>query len=150
MVPFEKCPVKAGCLLLTLCLISSMPAQAQVGVRPGFTIKVHIWGQVKNPGLHSVPSNTDLMELLSLAGGPSDYANLSRIKLIRRQEGMEQIFLIDLGEYLNEGDPDCLMILKPGDAVIVPKSSWYYWRQAIGIVSDIAVFLNLALLIGKL
>lgn len=150
MVPFKKGTVRLGCLLLLLCLLTSMPVQSQVSAGPGLTIKVHVWGEVKKPGLLAVPSNTDLMELLSLAGGPTDYANLGKVKLIRRERAEEQIFVIDLGEYLNKGDPTCLMILRSGDAVVVPKSSWYYWRQAIGIVSDIAVFLNLALLIRNL
>jgi len=150
MVPLKKRRVRRTWLVLLLGLALLTPVQAQVGTRPGLVIKVHIWGQVNKPGLHTVPSNTDLMELLSLAGGPSDYANLGRIKLIRREEGKEAIFFIDLGEYLDKGDPSSLLILKPGDAVIVPKSSWYYWRTAIGLVSDIAIFVNLALLIRNL
>ncbi len=150
MVPFERMRVRTSCLLLALGLAASMPAIGQISERPGLIIKVHIWGQVMKPGLHSVPSNTDLMELLSLAGGPSDYADLGRIKLIRRQREGEQIHYINLEEYLSKGDPSSLIILKSGDAVIVPKSSWYYWRTTIGILSDVAVFLNLALLIRSL
>ena len=149
MVPFQK-TVKAISLTILCNLLVSTLAQSQISERPGFTIKVHIWGQVKEPGLYSVPSNTDIMELLSLAGGPAGYADLGKIKLVRRQGEDEKVFIIDLGKYLNEGDSTGLLILKPGDAVIVPKTSWYYWRTAIGLLSDIAVFVNLAILIQRL
>jgi len=35
------------------------------------TIKVHVWGAVRFPGLYEIPRESSLSELVSLAGGPS-------------------------------------------------------------------------------
>jgi protein involved in polysaccharide export with SLBB domain len=37
-------------------------------------MQVNIWGFVKNPGRYEVPSSTDLIQLISFAGGPVQYA----------------------------------------------------------------------------
>ena len=41
-------------------------------------IRAYIWGQVKQPGLYIVPDNTDLLTLLSSAGGPTENDKLSK------------------------------------------------------------------------
>jgi hypothetical protein len=45
---------------------------------------VAIWGEVRNPGEHRVPYNTNLVELLSIAGGPTRSAKLSKVQLTRQ------------------------------------------------------------------
>lgn len=45
---------------------------------------VAIWGEVRNPGEHRVPYNTNLVELLSIAGGPTSNAKLSKVQLTRQ------------------------------------------------------------------
>lgn len=35
------------------------------------TIKVHVWGSVRFPGLYEIPRGTKLSELISLSGGPN-------------------------------------------------------------------------------
>ena len=42
-------------------------------VEPGqATMRVSVWGNVEAPGRYEVQAGTDMLELLSLAGGPSD------------------------------------------------------------------------------
>lgn len=47
---------------------------------------VAIWGEVQKPGEHRVPYNTSLVELISIAGGPTRSANLSRVQLTRHAQ----------------------------------------------------------------
>ncbi len=47
---------------------------------------VAIWGQVRNPGEHRVPYNTNLVELISAAGGPTDKARLDKVQLTRQAD----------------------------------------------------------------
>jgi hypothetical protein len=56
-----------------------------LGEQDELLIKVNIWGFVQKPGQYMVPSGTDLISLISYAGGPREQANLSRIKVIRNQ-----------------------------------------------------------------
>src|SRR6187455_903694 len=49
----------------------------------GLEMMVHILGEVQKPGEYRVPDNTDLLELLAKAGGPTEFANLSWVKIRR-------------------------------------------------------------------
>ena len=51
------------------------------------SIEVHLWGEVTRPGVFRVPLGTNVLELISLAGGPTEYSNLSKVKLTRRASG---------------------------------------------------------------
>jgi len=44
---------------------------------------VHIWGEVKNPGEYRVSDDTNVLELISKAGGPTEYSNLKNVTLTR-------------------------------------------------------------------
>ena len=49
---------------------------------------VHIWGEVQKPGEYVVPYETNILELISKAGGPTQYANLSKVRLTRDSENL--------------------------------------------------------------
>ena len=66
-------------------------------------IYAYVWGQVKKPGLYIVPDDTDLLTILSLAGGPTETAKLSQIKIIRPTAGKEKVFLVNLKKYMETG-----------------------------------------------
>lgn len=44
---------------------------------------VNIWGNVKEPGLHYLPVGSNLHQSVSAAGGPSDTADLSSVRILR-------------------------------------------------------------------
>ena len=56
-----------------------------LGEQDELLIKVNIWGFVQNPGQYMVPNGTDLISLISFAGGPREQAKLNKVKLIRNQ-----------------------------------------------------------------
>lgn len=93
----------------------------------GCELKVSIWGFVGNPGRYNLPCETNLMELLSFAGGPREGAFLDKILIIRRGGPEKQIeikegFTIDLQKYLkvtHVGSAAIDLLLFPGDLVIV-------------------------------
>lgn len=44
---------------------------------------VNIWGNVREPGLHFLPIGSSLQQSISAAGGPSETADLSTIRILR-------------------------------------------------------------------
>lgn len=56
-----------------------------LGDRNELLIKVNIWGFVQKPGQYLVPTDTDLISLISYAGGPLEEARLKKVKLIRNE-----------------------------------------------------------------
>jgi len=113
-------------------------------------IRTYIWGQVRNPGLYIVPDNTDLLTLISSAGGPTENAKLSKIRIIRSTSEGDKVIWIDLKEYLDTGEADLIPILKPGDTVIVSGSTYYAFTKAVNWLSQIAVILSVYVAVSNI
>ena len=58
-------------------------AQYFLGEQDELLIKVNIWGFVRKPGQYMVPKDTDLISLISFAGGPLEQAKIKRVRIIR-------------------------------------------------------------------
>lgn len=113
-------------------------------------IRTYIWGQVRNPGLYIVPDDTDLLTLISSAGGPTENAKLSKIRIIRSTAEGEKVIWIDLKEYLETGEAELIPILKPGDTIIVSGSTYYAFTKAVNWLSQIAVMLSVYVAISNI
>ncbi|MBT3755115.1 MAG: hypothetical protein HOK80_04370 [Candidatus Cloacimonetes bacterium] len=113
-------------------------------------IRTYIWGQVRNPGLYIVPDDTDLLTLISSAGGPTENAKLSKIRIIRTTEEGDKVIWIDLKEYLETGQAELIPVLKPGDTVIVSGSTYYAFTKAVNWLSQIAVILSVYVAISTI
>ncbi len=112
----------------------------------GLRTKLYIWGEVKSPGLYYVETNADILELISLAGGPTSDADLGHITLVRGQAGEKEI-VINLGDYLAVGKSEEPIFLKSGDIVIIKSNLWKRVRSTVSFLSGLVVFVNLYLLI---
>ncbi len=93
----------------------------------GCDIKVSIWGYVRNPGRYNIPCETNLLELLSFAGGPLEGAELDRLMIVRRGGAekpteLKEVTILDLKKYLkatNVSTAATDLLLIPGDLVVV-------------------------------
>lgn len=81
---------------------------------------VYVIGKVNRPGEFAMLRNIDVMQALSMAGGTSTYAALSKIKILRRNEGTLEAIAFDYGEVEKGKDLEQNIILKAGDTVVVP------------------------------
>lgn len=107
-------------------------------------VPVHIWGEIKQSGLHFVPSDTTLIKGLSLAGGPTTYAKLDHVVLIRNSsDGTFKEIDFDLSE---GGDAKSHQFkMESGDTIFVKKETFYenraYYTSLIGIfISVLSTF----------
>jgi polysaccharide biosynthesis/export protein len=95
-------------------------ASVTVVVKEINSLKVFITGQVNKPGPYPLTSATSVIQLISLAGGLTEYANTKNI-LIMRKDADKQVSLkfnykeVSSGKNLKQN-----IELKPGDTVIVP------------------------------
>lgn len=121
-------------------------AQYYLGTDDQLLIKVNIWGFVAKPGQYLVPNDTDLISLISFAGGPRDGAKLSRIKLIRDQkpeDSSKKILEIDVEKYIEKGEESLIPLLQPGDTIIVSGSVWYHISNYLTFVTKIATLVQI-------
>ena len=61
-----------------------------------------------------------IVQAISLAGGPNEYAVTSRTRLIRRINGIEKHFRVDYKAILSGKDVSQNIQLKPEDVIYVP------------------------------
>ena len=117
-------------------------AQYFLGTDDQLLIKVNIWGFVAKPGQYLVPSDTDLISLISFAGGPIDGANLNSIKLIRsasNKDIKQKIISINVKKFVNTGDNSIIPHLKPADTIIISGSRWYHFSKSLEVITKIAM-----------
>ena len=112
---------------------------------------VHIIGEVQKPGEYRVPDRTDLLELLSKAGGPTQFSRLSAVSLRRVPGGRPfavtgggtapraQIILVNIEDILHKPDAAPPPMLQPGDVVFVPMNSWSTWKNVAAVIRDVSV-----------
>lgn len=121
-------------------------AQYFLGTDDQLLIKVNIWGFVAKPGQYLVPSDTDLISLISFAGGPREGAKLSNIKLIRSkksEESKKTIITINVKRYIKNGEESLIPQLQPGDTIIVSGSTWFHISTFLSFITKIATLVQI-------
>ncbi|HPR18072.1 MAG TPA: SLBB domain-containing protein [Candidatus Cloacimonadota bacterium] len=113
-------------------------------------IKSYIWGQVQKPGLYIVPDDTDLLTLISSAGGPTENANLTKVRIIRSTENENKIIWVDLQEYIDSGNYELIPQLQPGDTVVISGSAYYAFTKAVAWISQLAVILSVYISVNNI
>lgn len=151
---------KAMISILLLTALLSFPAPAQEGdsfrkedfyMDSGqrLLIEVHIWGEVNSPGMYRIPDGSTVLDLISKAGGPTQYAALSRVKLSTSLEKQRHNSSINIDRYLNTTKGVEIPVLKPGDKVMIPRNARFFWKDAVRLVADLAVIVNVYYLISR-
>lgn len=78
---------------------------------------VYVIGEVNRPGSFEAPPDSRLLEILANAGGPTRFADTTRIRILKADGGS---VMFNLSVYSDTGKGDVPEIL-PGDAVYVPE-----------------------------
>jgi len=112
-------------------------------------IEVHVWGEVNRPGVYQVPDGSTVLDVISAAGGPTEFAALSRVRLSHTPEHRPRIEPVNLDRYLNNEKAALPQLVKPGDAVLVPRNTRFFWKDAVSLIADIAVIVNVYYLISR-
>lgn len=82
--------------------------------------KIYVLGQVNRPGEFVMSGNADVMQAIGMAGGPTVFAQLDEIKILRRSNGTQiaipfKFSDIEAGRKLEQN-----ILLRAGDTVVVP------------------------------
>ncbi len=115
-------------------------------------IKVAIWGWVRFPGKYIIPAYSNVNDLMSYAGGPTDAARLRDLKLIRTEkDSSETIIPIKYQDLLVENDIKSFPKappLKPGDVLVVSGEPRLYFNNYLTItLSVISTLVSVATLL---
>jgi len=117
-----------------------------IGKEEKLEMIVHIWGEVRSPGEYRVSYDTDILELISKAGGPTSFANMKKVRLARviaaekASANGSRILEYNLTRYLNEkNDRTPVPVLQPGDVVVLSQNRWFRWRELVRVAQEVAL-----------
>lgn len=103
--------------------------------------KVKVIGAVQKPGLFQLDETMNVFEVVYLAGGPSEKADLSRIRRFTRQEnGKVTEEIIDLQGYIDKGKMDKIPDVFEGDVIIV-YTKWFDWKTMLTVLNNTLLFI---------
>ncbi len=89
------------------------------------SFKVYVSGEVKTPGVYRLRSETNILQIIPIAGGFTEWAKEQRkILVIRKENGKEKRFTVDYKKAMEGDDPSSNIILKTGDTIVVEASVW--------------------------
>lgn len=110
--------------------------------KPGeLTMQINLWGFVKNPGRYEVPTSTDLIQLISFAGGPLQHADMAEIRITRIVNADTSHSLVEFEIDLEElgGRWGGKLVLYPGDTIFIDHSRWLTIRDVFSVVTTLAI-----------
>ena len=81
---------------------------------------VYVLGRVNRPGEFTFIRKIDVMQVLSKAGGMTPYAEVEKIKILRRTDGVLQAIMFNYDEVEKGLKLEQNILLESGDVVVVP------------------------------
>ena len=81
---------------------------------------IYVMGEVVKPGAFETRGETNFIDILANAGGPTRYGETRNIRVIRK--GNAEIVMVDLPAF-TEGRINTLPTLLPGDTIFIPEKA---------------------------
>lgn len=82
--------------------------------------QVFVMGEVVKPGTYPLTAPTTVLQLLAQAGGPTPYAKVDEIGVMRTVDGKTTRHLFNYKEVSRGRKIEQNIMLRPGDTVIIP------------------------------
>lgn len=155
--------------LALLTIVAGSSAHAQIGQVPGLmqegrvanyrfaaegelSITIGLVGAVRMPGRYEVSRSMDILDLLALAGGWSELADLSDVKINRlvgggSEKGVRQTVTLDLSDF--QAIQRNYLALQDGDYVYVGTRSGLTAQEVVSYVTAIGVLVTVYVTISS-
>ena len=90
--------------------------------------KVYVMGQAKGSGSYDYRDGITVLEVVSLAGGFAQEAELSQVKVFRGSGDRRTIIEVNMEDVITKGELKKDIQLKPDDIVYVPQKGVAGWN----------------------
>ena len=84
------------------------------------SLKAYVIGKVNNPGEFTINLETNVMQILSMAGGLNPFASKGSINIIRQRDNRIIKIPFDYGKVEKGTNLEQNILLRSGDVVVVP------------------------------
>ena len=105
--------------------------------------RIAILGAVKNPGNYFINEDDNILDLIALAGGSLEGADLSKVFIIGNEKKSE----IDIEKLLNGNSDQLQTRLDWAEQVYIPKTDNYSMNNLLIITSGISLLLSISILL---
>ncbi len=108
---------------------------------------VKVLGAVNRPGFYQTYPNANIFDLIQVAGGQQENADLTKVRHISIIDGRRVDVVVDLRHFWDElGETESIPKVKPGDMIIVYKKT-ITWPVLMGYLRDGVTLLTVYLLV---
>ncbi|MFQ3675265.1 MAG: polysaccharide biosynthesis/export family protein [Endomicrobiia bacterium] len=83
--------------------------------------QIFIMGEIRQSGGYQYKEGMKLLDLITTAGGFTNFAGTKNIKIYRGEKDKRQTITVNLEEIMKTGDTTKDFVLRPGDIVEVPR-----------------------------
>ncbi len=133
---------------------NDQPSRYVVGTEEQMVLPVNVLGNVRRPGQYLVPFRTDLISVIAYAGGFSENAKITEIKIVRStsvesKKDVARVIKLDLKKYFEKGDKTQIPQIMPDDTIIVTGTARQKLNTFMNFVRDILVFAQLIFIIDR-
>ncbi len=81
---------------------------------------VFLLGDIVNPGQYRLRNHTTLVQVISMAGGFTEFASPNGIKIIRYHNHVREVIPVPVNDIIKKGEVEKDLWLMPGDTILVP------------------------------
>src|SRR5580765_5516299 len=113
-------PTQLGSEIVEKLRATIVHPQVTVIVAQMSSQRIYILGQVTRGGAYPLVPDMTVMQALSIAGGFTPYANVKKIRVMRKENGADKIFAMNYKEVSSGRKTGQNIHLKPGDTIVVP------------------------------
>jgi len=101
----------------------------------GRSRQVKVIGGVNKPGFFDITETLNIFEAIYLAGGPTEKADLSKVRRFFNQDGKIVDEIVDVQKFIDEGNMQEVPLVKQGDVIIV-YTRWFDWKTMVSIINN--------------
>ena len=102
--------------------------------------KVKVIGAVNKPGFFDLDEKINVFELIYLAGGPAEKADLSRVRRFFKSDGKTLEEVINVQSFIDNGEMDKIPMVEEGDVIII-YARWFDWKILMSILTNVLLFI---------
>jgi len=112
-------------------------------------IKVRIWGEIINPGVYIIPKSSSLLDIIAIAGGPKEKANLNNVCIISSTTSQiaGEYKTVNLFSMLKTGKIDKIPKIQNNTIIILEKSGKQKFLKGLTLTSKILNVISIFLFI---
>jgi protein involved in polysaccharide export with SLBB domain len=97
-------------------------------------------GAVNKPGFFDIEEEMTIFELIYMAGGPAERADLSHVRRIYDRDGKTMEEIVNVQSYIDKGEMKSVPKVTEGDVIIV-YARWYDWKTVMSALNNILLII---------